>query len=419
MNTETLAIIVALGGLLALSAFFSASETAFSSLNRIKLKNLAAGGNKRAALVLKIVENYEKLLSTVLIGNNIVNIVSSALGTLLFVGFFGRTGVPLATLVMTILVLLFGEITPKTLAKEAPEQLSMRFVPVLRVFIWVLGPLNRVFTFWRRLVLKVFRVSSNRKVTEAELLTFVEEVRQEGGINEQEEDMIRRTIEFDDLSAYDIVTPRVDMTAVDVAESPERIERIFYDTGFSRLPVYRESVDSILGIILLKDFFHLVLKGRPLESVLKPAVFVSKSIKLPRLLKTLQEKKAHLAVLVDEFGGTVGIVTIEDILEELVGEIWDEHDRVEENITPLEDGSFRILGRTALRDVFDLFSIDENEGKTGAATAARWVLENLDEIPREGDSFDFQGIHIRVTKTKRHRVMELTAGRKSQPESAL
>jgi CBS domain containing-hemolysin-like protein len=244
-------------------------------------------------------------------------------------------------------------------------------------------------------------------MTEAELLTLVGEVRQEGGINEREENMIRRTIEFDDLTAGHIVTPRAEVTAVDINESPERIERIFIDTGFSRLPVYRESIDAILGIILLKDFFHFVFKeGRSLESILKPAVFVSKSIKISRLLKTLQAKQAHLAVLVDEFGGTVGIVTLEDIVEELVGEIWDEHDRVVENIIPLGDGSFRILGRTALRDVLEFFSIEDN-GDKGAATTASWVLENLREMPREGDSFSFRGLHVRVTKTKRYRVLEV------------
>jgi CBS domain containing-hemolysin-like protein len=413
MSSETLATILALAALLALSAFFSASETAFSSLNRIKLKNLAAGGNKRAALVLKIVENYEKLLSTVLIGNNIVNIASSALGTILFVGIFGKAGVPMTTLIMTILVLLFGEISPKTLAKEAPERVSMRFAPVLRVFIWIFGPLNHIFTLWKGLVLKVFRVSVDRRVTEAELLTFVEEVRQEGGINQGEEDMIRRTIEFDDLTANDIVTPRVDLTAVEISESPEHIEQVFYSTGFSRLPVYRESIDTILGIILLKDFYHFMLKEggsktEGFENILKPAVFVAKSIKIPRLLKTLQEKKAQLAVLVDEFGGTVGIVTIEDIVEELVGEIWDEHDRVVENITPLEGGGYRILGRTALRDVLELFSI---EAKFHATTAASWVLENLGEIPHEGDAFTFQDLKVRITKTKRHRVIEMVVER--------
>jgi CBS domain containing-hemolysin-like protein len=412
MNSETLAIILALAALLALSGFFSASETAFSSLNRIKLKNMAAGGNKRAALVLKIAENYEKLLSTVLIGNNIVNIASSALGTILFVGIFGRAGVPMTTLIMTILVLLFGEISPKTLAKETPERVSMRFAPILRIFIWIFGPLNHIFTLWKGFVLKIFRVSADRGVTEAELLTFVEEVRQEGGINQREEDMIRRTIEFDDLTANDIVTPRVDLTAIEITESPERIGQIFYDTGFSRLPVYRETIDTIVGIILLKDYYHFMLKeGRPLESVLKPAIFVAKSIKIPRLLKTLQEKKAQLAVLIDEFGGTVGIITIEDIVEELVGEIWDEHDNVVEDITLLETGAYRVLGRTALKDVLALFSIEESEEKTGATTAASWVLENLDEIPREGDTFSFQDLRIKVTKTKRHRVMEIEVRR--------
>ncbi|GHV78649.1 membrane protein [Spirochaetia bacterium] len=407
MESDRISIILALLALLLCSAFFSAAETAFSSLNRIKLKNLANNGNKRAALALKLAENYDKLLSTVLIGNNIVNITASALGTVLFVGLLGNAGVSVATLVITVLVLLFGEISPKTMAKEAPEGFAMFSAPILRVLIWLCLPLNRLFTLWKGCIVKLFRVKGDRSVTEAELLTFVEEVRQEGGINAREEDMIRRTIEFDDLTAAEIVTPRVDVAAVDITETPEQIERKFYETGFSRLPVFRETIDHIAGVLLQKDFHYNVLKqGKPLEEVLKPIVFVTKSIKISRLLNKLQEKKSHMAVLVDEYGGTVGIVTIEDILEELVGEIWDEHDHVVEAITPLEPGVYRVLGNTALQDVLDLYGI-ENDDKTNATTVGSWAIETLGGVPREGDIFSFRTLKIRVTRALRHRVLEL------------
>jgi CBS domain containing-hemolysin-like protein len=419
MDPDSLGIVLTLLGLLLFSAFFSASETAFSSLNRIKLKNLASRGNKRAILALKLADNYDKLLSSVLIGNNIVNIAASALGTVLFVGLFGSIGVSLATLVITIMVLLFGEISPKTMAKEAPEGFAMFSAPILQFFIYLFLPLNRFFTLWKSLIIKVFRVKTDRSVTEAELLTFVEEVRQEGGINAQEEAMIRRTIEFDDLTAGEIVTPRVDVVAVELSETAECIERKFYETGFSRLPVYKETIDQITGVILQKDFHYGVLKQRKsLESIVKPAVFVTKSMKISRLLKTLQEKKSHMAVLVDEFGGTVGIVTIEDILEELVGEIWDEHDHVVEAITDLGDGSYRILGNTSLKDVLDLYAIEGDDG-TNATTLGSWVIETLGEVPQEGASFTFRDLLIRVTKAQRHRVLELRIRREAsaaQPE---
>ncbi|AEF85272.1 aminotransferase class-III [Treponema primitia ZAS-2] len=407
MDLDSLGIILTLGVLLCFSAFFSASETAFSSLNRIKLKNLANQGNKRAALALKLAENYDKLLSSVLIGNNIVNIASSALGTVLFVGLLGRAGVPISTLVLTILVLLFGEISPKTMAKEAPESFAMFCAPLLQFFVFLFRPLNRFFSLWKALIIKLFHIKTDRTVTEAELLTFVEEVRQEGGINAQEEDMIRRTIEFDDLTAAEIVTPRVDLAAVDIQDTPERIEAKFYETGFSRLPVYRGSIDSITGVILQKDFHYGVLKqGKSLESIMKPAVFVVKSIKISRLLKTLQEKKSQMAILVDEFGGTVGIVTIEDILEELVGEIWDEHDQVVEAITALGGGAYRVLGNTALQDVLDLYAIGEDQG-TNATTVGSWVIETLGGVPKEGESFSFRNLSVQVTKALRHRVLEV------------
>jgi CBS domain containing-hemolysin-like protein len=412
MDSSSIGIIITLGVLLLASAFFSACETAFSSLNQIKIKNLAAQGNKRAGLVLALSENYDRLLSTVLIGNNLVNITSSALTTVLFVGFFGKSGVTLSTLVVTVVVLLFGEISPKTLAKENPEGFAMFSAPLLKALTVFFSPVNRLITHWKKLILRVFRIHPDRSVTEEELLTFVEEVRQEGGINQGEEDMIRQAIVFDDLTANDIYTPRVDVAAVALTDSTESVEQKFFDTGFSRLPVFTESIDNIVGVILLKDFLYRVINQKEsLKDIVKPAVFITKSMKISGLLKTLQEKKSHLAVLVDEFGGTMGIVTIEDIMEELVGEIWDEHEKVVTNIIPLEKGEYKILGNTSLKDFFDYFSLDEGEGKPTALTVGGWVIESLEGAPREGDQFVFVDLSVTVLKTLRHRVMEVLVTR--------
>jgi CBS domain containing-hemolysin-like protein len=413
MDSHTIGLILSLGVLLCCSAFFSASETSFSSLNRIKLKNLAARGNKRAALALKLVDNYDKLLSTVLIGNNVVNIASSSIATLILVGFLGNAGVTVATLVMTVLVLVIGEISPKTLAKEAPERFAMVTAPLLRVFIFLLSPLNALVSRWKGFIIKVFRITGNRSVTEEELLTFVEEVRQEGGINKGEEEMIRRTIEFDDLTVNDIFTPRVDVAAVPASATAAEIEKKFHDTGYSRLPVYGDSMDQITGIMLLKDFYaEVISRGHSPESIIKPAVFVPKSMKISGLLKTLQKKQSHMAVLVDEFGGTVGIVTIEDIVEELVGEIWDEHDEVVNNIVKLNSQNFRVLGNTNLEEFFDYFSIagEDEKNKSGYprnTTVGSWVVEQLGS-PRAADHFRHLNLLITVSKILRHRVMEVT-----------
>jgi CBS domain containing-hemolysin-like protein len=410
MNSSIFGLIIALVFLLGFSAFFSSSETAFSSVNRIKLKNLAARNNKRAKLALKLLDAYDKLLSTVLIGNNIVNITSSALATVLFVGFFGNAGVSIATLVMTVMVLVFGEISPKTLAKESPEKIAMAFAPLLRVFMYAFAPVNRLAAAWKKALIILFRVGGSRAVTEDELLTFVEEVRQEGGINRQEEEMIRQAIEFDDITAGEIYTPRIDVAAVCETDSAEEIDQKFFETGFSRLPVYRDNIDHITGVMLLKDFHHEVIKrGKPPADIVKPVVFITKSMKVSKLLRTLQEKQSHMAVLVDEFGGTVGILTVEDIVEELVGEIWDEHDEVVETIRENGDGTFLVLGNSSLDDMFDFFKTSGDDGGTVSnTTVANWVMETIGGVPRTGDGFSYKNLRVRVSKVIRHRVIEVT-----------
>ncbi|MDR1287548.1 MAG: hemolysin family protein [Treponema sp.] len=411
MDYHTAGIIITLVFLLLLSAFFSASETGFSAASRIRLKNLAVK-NRRAALALRLLEKYDRLLSTILIGNNIVNIAASALATMLFVGFLGNAGVSAATVVMTVLILVAGEISPKTLAKEAPEHAAMMTAPFLRLLVLILTPVNFLVSRWKKCIVRLFRVKGGAPVTEDELLTFVGEVRREGGINRQEEKMIRQAIEFDDVTAGEIYTPRIDVMAVPLDAPPDEIDRKFAETGFSRLPVYRDTIDNITGVILLKDFHHLVMKsGEQAASVVKPVLYINRAMKISKLLEILQKKKSHMAVLVDEFGGTLGIVTVEDIVEELVGEIWDEHDEVIEEIVLLGENRYRVLGRTGLEDFFAFFHVERGgEGKWNT-TVGSWVIESLPGPPRAGDSFTSGDLRVTVAKVFRHRVMEVTVTR--------
>lgn len=408
MDPYSISLIGLFAVLLVCSGFFSAMETAFSSVNKIKLKHLAAEGNRSAALALEMAEKYDQILSTVLVGNNIVNILASSLATVLCVGYFGNLGVTIATAATTILILVFGEISPKTIAKESPERFAMLCVRFLRFFMFIFTPINYLSSQWKKCIIKIFRIRPDNKVTEAELLTFVEEVRQDGGINEGEERMIRTAIEFDDLTASDILTPRVDITAVSIADSIESIEQRFYTTGYSRLPVYRNSIDNITGLILLKDFVYKIIKNRePVDSIIKPVIFVNATVKINRLLKNLQAQKTHLAVVLDEFGGTMGIITLEDILEELVGDIWDEHDKATENIVPLAGGCYRVRGNTSLKDFSEILALNENEVSQNAYTAGGWVSEYLGEIPQEGRRFVYNDYAITILKVNRNRVMEI------------
>ena len=406
MDPASIALIAALVVLLLLSSFFSASETSFSSLNRVRLKSMAAGGNKKAQRTLDLSEKYDKLLSSVLIGNNIVNILASSLATVLFVGWFGDLGVTLSTIVVTVLVLTFGEITPKTLAKESPESFAMFATAPLRAIMVVLTPLNAFFSAWKKLLFKLFKLGKKQSISEQELLTYVEEVRQDGTISEAEEDLIRSVIEFDDLRAIDIYTPRVDITAVGIDDDADEIAAVFYETGYSRLPVYRGNIDGIVGVLLEKDFHYYVKQlHQTVEQTMRPALFVTKNAKISSLLDELRQKKLHMAVLLDEYGGTIGIVTIEDIVEELVGEIWDEHDDIVDEMCETAKGRWLVHGGMPLDDMLDRLGL---RAETAAQTAGGWVLEQLGHIPAKGEQFDFEGLHVQVEEMRRNRVYTIT-----------
>ena len=379
MEEQSISLIIIIGCII-MSAYFSATETAFSSLNRIRIKNMAEKGNKRAGLVLKLSENYDGLLSTILIGNNIVNIASASLATVIFVKLLGdEAGASISTVVTTIVVLIFGEVSPKSIAKESPEQFAMFSAPFLNAFMVLLTPANYLFKQWKKLLSVLIRTSGDSGITEEELLAIVEEAKQDGGIDEQEGSLIKSAIEFTELEAMDIATPRVDVTGIPVDADKEEIAAVFGETGYSRLPVYKDKIDDIIGIIYQKDFYNQVYRGVcGVEAIVRPALYVAKSKKINVLLKELQKNKMHIAVVIDEFGGTMGIVTLEDILEELVGEIWDEHDVVVQEIEKISDQEYLVLGNTSVEKLFEELGGEE---EFESFTVSGWVMELAERIP--------------------------------------
>lgn len=393
--------------LVVMSAYFSATETAFSSLSRSRIKILMEHGNRKAALVHKLSENYDKLLSTILVGNNIVNIALSSMATVFFIQYLGNASGPtISTVVVTIVVLIFGEITPKSLAKETPERFAMFSAPILQVFLAILTPINYIFSLWRKFMSRVVKVKDDRRVTDEELLTIVAEAEQEGGIDSEESELIRSAIEFNDQEAVDILTPRVNVVAVENTVSAEELETVFRESGLTRLPVYEDSIDNVLGIVNLKDFYACPRDaGFHVTDIMTEPVYISESMKIGALLKFLQKTKAHFAIVADEFGGMVGIITMEDILEELVGEIWDEHDEVVEEFVKLDDNKYRVLCSADLDKLFTFFSLD---CEADSVTVSGWVMEELGRIPDEGDTFTYQNLTVEVTKTDHHRVLEIT-----------
>ncbi len=399
-------IILFLAVLILFSAYFSASETAFSSMSRIRMKNLASDGNKKAKLVVKLSENYDKLISTILIGNNIVNIAASSIAAVLFVDLLGDKGVSISTVVLTIVILIFGEITPKSLAKNFPEKFAMFSAPMLNAIVILLTPLNFLFLLWQKLVYKVVKITDDRGVTEEELLTMVEEAQNDGEIDVHESELIRNAIEFNDIEVMDIHTNRVDVVAVDIEWDNEKVKSIFDESGYSRLPVYRDSIDNIIGVLNQKDFHFAMANGKSIEEAMAEPVYVIPSMKISELLTILQKQKSHMAIIVDEYGGTDGIVTLEDILEELVGEIWDEHDEVIEEVEEISENVFKVMGSADLDDTLEMFDLvaDEEDDST---TIGGWVTENLGHIPEVDEEFTYKNLHIKVTKTESRHVEEV------------
>lgn len=395
---------------LILSATFSATETAFSTFNKTRIRTLAEKeNNKRARLVLEMSEKYDRLLSTILIGNNIVNIVLASLGTLLFVNFLikGNEGLAttVSTAVITIIVLIFGEITPKNLAKDFPERFTMFIAPFIRFLMVVFSPFVFLFSLWKKMLSKMFKKEEDTKMSQEELLMMVEEVQQEGSIDDEEGELLRNVIEFTDLRAEDILTHRVDLEAFSIEATREEIAERFARSQFSRLLVYEENIDHIVGVLHQKDFYTEQEAG--VTDLMKPPVFIHQTEKISDLLKTLQSNKSHIAVVVDEYGGTLGIVTMEDILEELVGEIWDEHDEVVEDVEKLEreENAYMVDGTMNFDDFCDEFDLKRDDD-TDSVSVGGWITEQLGKIPQRSDRFDYENLHVIVTETDSHRVVK-------------
>ena len=402
---------------LLLSAYFSATETAFSSVNTTRLRTLAEKGSGGAALALKLLEQYDRLLSTILIGNNIVNIATASIGTVLFVRHYGDAGATISTVVVTVVVLIFGEISPKSIAKDCAERCAMLSAPILRVFIWVLLPLNQLFSLWKKLLSRVFRLGGESKMSQEELLMLVDEVQQDGSIDRDEGELLKNAIGFSEQEAQDILIHRVDLAALPVTAGKEEVAALFTQTKYSRLLIYEDSIDHILGTVHQKDFYvGCGVTDKPLRDIIAPPVFALENEPIRLLLKKLQQAKTHVAVVVDEYGGTCGIVTMEDILEELVGEIWDEHDEEEVFLRKLGPDTYTVDAAMDLEDFAAYFHV-----KTGSemVSVSGWVMEQFGRVPEVGDSFTCGDLQVEVMRVENHRIEEIrVVQRAAEPSEA-
>ena len=390
------------------SAFFSASETAFSSLNQIRLKSRAEEGDTSAARVLAMAEKYDKLLSSILIGNNIVNIAAASIGTILFTRMLGaERGATVSTIVLTIIVLIFGEVTPKSLAKEMPEKVATAVSPFLVLLMALMTPLTWLFTQWKKLLGRFVHSGEADTITEGELMTMVSEAENDGELTDRESELIRSAIEFDDVEVEEILTPRVDVVAVEDDIPLEELAQTFAESGYSRLPVYHGTIDNIIGVVHEKDFYIARLKkATKIDDLVVPTLYTTGSTQISQLLRTLREQHHHLAVVVDEYGGTEGIITLEDILEELVGEIWDEHDEVTEDFRKQSDGSWLVSGSASVDDLYEELDLPEEED-IDSNTVNGLVQEKTCHLPKVGDRFtlgEYDGV---VTRTAKRRVTEV------------
>lgn len=400
--------IVAVLILLGLSGMFSATETAYSSCNRIRIKNLASNGNSKAKKVMKIIDNqFDDFLSTVLIGNNIVNIGLSSLMTLMFIASLGDRGAAISTAVTTIIVLIVGEISPKSIAKERPEQIAIGMVGIVSILMTIFKPLNMLFTAIKKLLAYLIPGDPEEGDTSEELITMVEEAHDDGDLDEHESDLITNAIEFNDLEVKEVLTPRINVVAVEVDAALDEVMEVFKNNTFSRIPVYQDTIDNIIGLIHEKDFFTIYSTHKgSIKQAITPVVYTSESTKISNLLRELQRNKVHMAVVLDEYGGTSGIITMEDILEELVGDIWDEHDIVKNYYTQLDESTYLVCAEEELSNLFEMFDLDDDDDFE-SVTVSGWITDYFEGIPPVGSVMDYKNLHIEVTKADKRKVLEI------------
>lgn len=412
MNDGTMYILIIVT--IIISAFFSATEVAFATYHHLRMKNLAENGNKRAKLVIKLNSNYDVFLSTILIGNNIANILGASLATLLFVKSFGNDlGATLSTLVFTVIILIFGEVTPKSIAKEYPNKFAMFAAPIVNALELVLLPVNFFFKVWKKVLSYIVKPNSKAHLSEDELIMIVDEVQESGAIDESSGTLIRSAIEFSDLEAVDIYTPRIDVVAVSTTASHEDIFKVFKESGYSRIPVYEENIDHIIGVMNYKDFFMVLTEGFDIKEIIKDVLFIPKTKKVKDLLLELQQSKSHMAVVIDDYGGTAGILTLEDILEELVGDIWDEHDDIIEAVKKMNDNQYLVLGNSSIEDFLEIIGSKE---EPNVLTVNGWVVEKLGTLPVEGKTYEVKPYTFEIVKMdgKRIDLVQITIEKEEQ-----
>lgn len=391
------------------SAFFSSAETAFSSANRLRLKHYAESKNKKAKKALEIIENYDKALSAILIGNNIVNIAAASIGTVIFTNISKEYGAVLATAVMTVVVLIFGEVLPKSIAKENSTKLSIGYAYIIYAIIIVFSPIISFLL----LIKKPFGTRDSSKdtspsVTEEELKYIIEEIEDEGVLEKHESELLQSALEFEDKTVSKILTPRVNVVGVELSSSLEEIRELIFNEGYSRIPVYEGNLDHIVGIVNSKSFLHKLYKGEnfSLQSILGPVLYVPPTKKISHLLRELQKAKQHMAVVTDQYGGTLGIVTMEDTLEELVGEIYDESDEIMVFIKKLSETSFEVLADTEIEALSELIGFEVGEDEVNAKTVAGLAFEMLERMPQNGDRFEIGGFTITIIEADEQHVIK-------------
>lgn len=404
--------------LIAGSAFFSGSETALSTFNRVRMKNAADEGDKKAKKVLKVADDYDKTISTILIGNNIVNIASSSLATVLLLKLFPQNGALISTVVMTIVVLIFGEVTPKSMAKTNADKLAA----------FVAGPidfLRTVFTPASFLLVKLTNLLNRNNdavdqpsVTEEELKSIIESIEEEGVLEETESDLVQSALEFDEIEVQEVLTPRVDMVAMDVDDPWDELLHLVKTEGISRFPVYEDTIDHVIGVVRAKDMLLAEVAGqRDVRKLITPVMFVHRTMNISQLLNNLRRGKMQMAIVTDDYGGTLGLVTMEDCLEELVGEIWDEYDKVEEDVVALGNDVFEVSGDLNVYDLLEELGCNTRNFESDYNTVSGWTLEQVEHIPTVGESFSYENLKVTVKEMEEQRITKLTVERFPLPEN--
>ena len=408
---DHLPLSIAIAVLVLFSGFFSATETAFSCANKIKLKTFASQGKKNAKAVYNFAdEKYDKLVTAILVGNNVVNISASALATILFARLIANADLAatVSTAVLTVVVLIFGEITPKYIASVYPEKVCFLFYPLMQLFYWILWPICKIFDGFKFLLAKIFKLKKDDTVTDEELLTLVEEAEESGALKEDESELVRSALEFDDLKVEDILVPRVDVYAVEEDTPMDEVRALFEKTGYSRLPVYKDTIDNVIGVIHERDFYINYLKGEDkIGHFVQDIVFTTEYTRISTLLKQLQKQKIHMAAVSDEYGGLVGIVTLEDILEELVGEIWDEHDEEEVLFGQIAENEYWVDGKCPPEQFFELYEKEISDEDYESNTVGGWVTELCGQLPTIGEILHFEDIEIKIVKATKQKVLKI------------